>query len=107
MSLPGKLTFTQSQRWMPKETKALLQTPPAKRYPNRMRYCRFQHANGSQYGLIQNRNSEDFITELLPPWPENANAATGANAAFQPIAVSKAKLLAPTVPSKIICVGRN
>src|SRR5882724_5182751 len=72
-----------------------------------MRYCRFQHASGPQYGLIQNRDGEDFITELLPPWPENANATTAANTAFQPIAVSKAKLLAPVVPSKIICVGRN
>src|SRR6266446_4986333 len=70
-----------------------------------MRYCRFQSANGPQFGRVESRNGADTITALLQPWPESA--ALNVNAAFQPIAVSKAKLLAPAVPSKIICVGRN
>jgi 2-keto-4-pentenoate hydratase/2-oxohepta-3-ene-1,7-dioic acid hydratase in catechol pathway len=70
-----------------------------------MRYCRFQHASGPQYGRIENRNGEDFITELLPPWPEDPRARVGTD--FQPIALAVAKLIAPVAPSKIICVGRN
>src|SRR5882757_7768875 len=70
-----------------------------------MRYCRFQSASGPQFGRIESRNGADTITELLPPWSESH--AANANTAFQPIALSDARLLAPTVPSKIICVGRN
>jgi 2-keto-4-pentenoate hydratase/2-oxohepta-3-ene-1,7-dioic acid hydratase in catechol pathway len=70
-----------------------------------MRYCRFQTTNGPQFGKIESRNGEDTITALLSPWPESA--PSNANTAFQPIALASAKLLAPTIPSKIICVGRN
>jgi 2-keto-4-pentenoate hydratase/2-oxohepta-3-ene-1,7-dioic acid hydratase in catechol pathway len=70
-----------------------------------MRYCRFQNANGSQFGKIESRDGVDTITALLPPWPESN--PSNANTAFQPIPLATAKLLAPTVPSKIICVGRN
>ncbi|MCU1308994.1 MAG: Fumarylacetoacetate hydrolase family protein, partial [Candidatus Angelobacter sp.] len=70
-----------------------------------MRYCRFQTANGPQFGKIESRDGVDTITTLLPPWPESI--ASNTNTAFQPIALASAELLAPTIPSKIICVGRN
>jgi 2-keto-4-pentenoate hydratase/2-oxohepta-3-ene-1,7-dioic acid hydratase in catechol pathway len=72
-----------------------------------MRYCRFQTANGPQFGRVESRNGADTITELLPPWPENASSKADTNVTFQSIPLATAKLLAPTVPSKIICVGRN
>jgi 2-keto-4-pentenoate hydratase/2-oxohepta-3-ene-1,7-dioic acid hydratase in catechol pathway len=72
-----------------------------------MRYCRFQTANGPQFGRVESRNGADTITELLPPWPENAGSGASTNVVFQPVPLASAKLLAPTVPSKIICVGRN
>ncbi|MCU1283778.1 MAG: fumarylacetoacetate hydrolase family protein [Acidobacteriales bacterium] len=67
-----------------------------------MRYCRFQTPSGPQFGKVESRNGADTITSLL-----NADFSTAANSNFQPIALAEAKLLAPTTPSKIICVGRN
>ena len=48
-----------------------------------MRYCRFQTAQGPQFGKIESRVGVDTITAVLPPWPESAHSNT--NTAFQSV----------------------
>lgn len=71
-----------------------------------MRYCRFQSEDGIRYGEVAERDSELWIERVLAPWPEDpwAKPATGS---FRPVLLDKAKLLAPVLPSKIVCIGRN
>ena len=69
-----------------------------------MRYCRFQHASGAQFGRIESVNGVDTITGLLSFPGHNS---TLAETKLEPYPLSQAKLLAPVVPSKIVCVGRN
>jgi len=71
-----------------------------------MRYCRFQTELGPQYGEVVERAGALWIEGLLPPFEEDpwAKLATGA---FAPIPFLTAKLLAPMVPRKILCIGRN
>jgi 2-keto-4-pentenoate hydratase/2-oxohepta-3-ene-1,7-dioic acid hydratase in catechol pathway len=71
-----------------------------------MRYCRFQTKDGPQYGELERQNSRDVITRLLTPPPED-RSCTLSSEKFNSIAVEDVKLLAPVLPSKIICVGRN
>jgi 2-keto-4-pentenoate hydratase/2-oxohepta-3-ene-1,7-dioic acid hydratase in catechol pathway len=70
-----------------------------------MRYCRFQSSSGPQFGRIESRGGTDYITAILQHW--SGDSTLHLDPKFQPIPISEAKLLAPTVPSKIICVGRN
>ena len=70
-----------------------------------MRYCRFETPDGPQFGNIERRGDKDVITGLLPPWPESHIAPIAAN--FKPLPLKDARLLAPVIPSKIVCVGRN
>jgi 2-keto-4-pentenoate hydratase/2-oxohepta-3-ene-1,7-dioic acid hydratase in catechol pathway len=71
-----------------------------------MKYCRFQTAAGPQYGEVADRNGVLWIERLLPPFPEDpwAQPPTGTFAAAP---LSSFRLLAPAVPSKIVCIGRN
>jgi 2-keto-4-pentenoate hydratase/2-oxohepta-3-ene-1,7-dioic acid hydratase in catechol pathway len=71
-----------------------------------MRYCRFESESEVRYGEVADRNGELWIERVLAPWPEDPWARPG-NGAFRPIALHEAKLLAPVVPSKIVCIGRN
>src|SRR5215813_14210697 len=71
-----------------------------------MRYCRFQTADGLQYGDVGKQDGKDFITKLLPPPPEDKSCVLSSQQ-FKPVALDDVKLLAPAVPSKIVCVGRN
>ncbi|HTX40894.1 MAG TPA: fumarylacetoacetate hydrolase family protein [Acidobacteriaceae bacterium] len=71
-----------------------------------MRYCRFQKEGWTQYGKIAERDGELWIERVLPPWPEEPWARE-ASGIFTPTPLSRAKLLAPVVPSKIVCIGRN
>ena len=74
-----------------------------------MRYCRFQSESGARFGKVERGGggAEDMITALLPDFPETHGTAAAAGGKFVPIPLSKAKLLAPVIPSKIVCVGRN
>src|SRR5690349_16499117 len=73
-----------------------------------MRYCRYQHDLGSFYCLVETVNGEDIITRPIDlPVERRRNRETGEAPAFTPIAFAEAKLLAPVVPTKIVCVGRN
>jgi 2-keto-4-pentenoate hydratase/2-oxohepta-3-ene-1,7-dioic acid hydratase in catechol pathway len=83
-----------------------------------MKYCRFLLDNQPHYGTVEDRNSELWITDLIPA-PEDDLAyhlahSRGAvpsldiaSLAFEPMPLSAAELLPPVTPSKIVCVGRN
>ena len=71
-----------------------------------MRYCRFEQDGCTHYGEVGERNGELWIEQVLAPWPEDP-WARGASGAFAAMPLSGAKLLAPAVPSKIVCIGRN
>jgi 2-keto-4-pentenoate hydratase/2-oxohepta-3-ene-1,7-dioic acid hydratase in catechol pathway len=74
-----------------------------------MRYCRFETEFGPQYGEVRERAGNDWIEGLLPPPEEDpwAKLSTEAAAAFEAVPLGRATLLAPVVPSKIVCIGRN
>lgn len=71
-----------------------------------MRYCRFQTSTGPQYGEIGERGGELWIERLLPPFEEDpwTRLAMGG---FEAVPLEQAQLLAPVVPRKIVCIGRN
>ncbi|HEX3663197.1 MAG TPA: fumarylacetoacetate hydrolase family protein [Acidobacteriaceae bacterium] len=71
-----------------------------------MRYCRFQSSDAPQYGEVVERDGALWIERLLPAFEEDpwTRAAQGK---FQPLALDHAQLLAPVVPRKIVCIGRN
>jgi 2-keto-4-pentenoate hydratase/2-oxohepta-3-ene-1,7-dioic acid hydratase in catechol pathway len=71
-----------------------------------MRYCRFQSEDGTRYGEVVDRDGELWIERVLTPWPEDPWAKPGAET-FRRMPLDKARLLAPVVPSKIVCIGRN
>lgn len=70
-----------------------------------MKYCRFQTEAGTHYGEIVEREGEPWIIRVLPPFEEDPWAT--APASFQPLPVKAARLLAPIMPRKIVCIGRN
>ena len=69
-----------------------------------MKYCRFASQDGPRFGLIENVIGIQQITQTAPdgPMPDFSKSQ---NIGPQP--VSSARLLFPTAPSKIVCVGRN
>lgn len=71
-----------------------------------MKYCRFQTHSGPQYGEVIDRAGALWIERLLPPFPEDPWAKLDAGS-FERIPLAKVNLLAPVVPSKIVCIGRN
>jgi 2-keto-4-pentenoate hydratase/2-oxohepta-3-ene-1,7-dioic acid hydratase in catechol pathway len=71
-----------------------------------MKYCRFQSDSGPQYGEIADRNGTLWIERLLPPPVEDPWTKLS-DSAFTPMPLDQATLLAPVVPSKIVCIGRN
>jgi 2-keto-4-pentenoate hydratase/2-oxohepta-3-ene-1,7-dioic acid hydratase in catechol pathway len=71
-----------------------------------MKYCRFQTDAGPQYGEVVNRDGAQWIDRLIPP-PSEDLSITPATPAFEPIPLAGVTLLAPVVPPKIVCIGRN
>lgn len=71
-----------------------------------MRYCRFQTDAGPQYGDVVERAGELWIERLLPPFEEDPWTRFS-DMKFEPVPFASVKLLAPVVPSKIVCIGRN
>ncbi|HYX52809.1 MAG TPA: fumarylacetoacetate hydrolase family protein [Candidatus Limnocylindrales bacterium] len=69
-----------------------------------MKYCRFARREGAGFGIIEQVNGVDHITHVAPG--ERIPDILAAQKTT-PIPLSSARLLAPAVPSKIICVGRN
>ena len=71
-----------------------------------MKYCRFVSEAGPQYGEVVERDGALWIERLLPRFEEDpwTKSATGA---FTPVRLDAARVLAPVVPRKIVCIGRN
>lgn len=73
-----------------------------------MKYCRFELDGQARYGLIETIVGNDHITRVLSSSPESAESLEDVpSKRINPIPFSEAKVLAPTLPSKIVCVGRN
>jgi 2-keto-4-pentenoate hydratase/2-oxohepta-3-ene-1,7-dioic acid hydratase in catechol pathway len=74
-----------------------------------MKYCRFQTDAGPQYGEVVDRAGTLWIERLLPPFEEDpwTRLSREESEAFVPVPFGTVKLLAPVVPSKIVCIGRN
>jgi 2-keto-4-pentenoate hydratase/2-oxohepta-3-ene-1,7-dioic acid hydratase in catechol pathway len=73
-----------------------------------MKYCRFELNNEHHYGLIEPVAGREMITRavLMPPGSD-ASMDELPTRKIEHIAVTEAKLLPPTLPSKIVAVGRN
>jgi 2-keto-4-pentenoate hydratase/2-oxohepta-3-ene-1,7-dioic acid hydratase in catechol pathway len=78
-----------------------------------MKYCRFAGERGPQFGQVEERDGELWVTgPMASPWSplvdDGDNDGNGdAENKFQPKRLSEVQLLVPVTPSKIICVGRN
>ena len=70
-----------------------------------MRFCRFEHGNAAGYGLIEKVAGAEMITRTLSRLPSNDTDFEGAMKSELPLA--GLRVLAPTQPSKIVCIGRN
>ena len=62
-----------------------------------MKYCRFHHDNDSHWGILE---GEAVHALASAPWP-------GEERTGETFSLSEVRLLAPTAPTKIVCVGRN
>jgi 2-keto-4-pentenoate hydratase/2-oxohepta-3-ene-1,7-dioic acid hydratase in catechol pathway len=71
-----------------------------------MKYCRFQTSAGPQYGEVVDRAGTLWIERLLPPFEEDPWTKMSGEA-FKPVPLSTVRILAPVVPRKIVCIGRN
>jgi 2-keto-4-pentenoate hydratase/2-oxohepta-3-ene-1,7-dioic acid hydratase in catechol pathway len=73
-----------------------------------MKYCRFERNNEHHYGLVESVAGREMITRavLLAPGSD-VRMDEAPTRKMEHLAVAEAKLLAPTLPSKIVCVGRN
>jgi 2-keto-4-pentenoate hydratase/2-oxohepta-3-ene-1,7-dioic acid hydratase in catechol pathway len=71
-----------------------------------MKYCRFQTDAGPQYGEVVERAGTLWVERLLPPFEEDPWTKLSSGG-FVPMPFETVKLLAPVVPSKIVCIGRN
>ena len=71
-----------------------------------MRFCRFQSAEGAQYGRIEAVAGRDCITAAIPS-PLVTGGDHTAHLLPRPLPLDYAQLLIPVEPSKIVCVGRN
>ncbi len=75
-----------------------------------MKYCRLLIQNEPQFALVETEGSSgrELITRVFKSDPgarlPDEDAATRR---IDPIPLDKAKLLAPVLPTKIVCVGRN
>jgi len=73
-----------------------------------MKYCRFQSSNGTHFGLIESVAGHDSITRWIVTPPETVGDLEDLHTRpMQAVPLAEATLLAPVVPSKIVCVGRN
>ena len=70
-----------------------------------MKICRFQEAGNARYGLIEEVAGISTITRTWDRLPARTEDFQSAQATSVPL--NAARLLAPTQPSKIVCVGRN
>jgi 2-keto-4-pentenoate hydratase/2-oxohepta-3-ene-1,7-dioic acid hydratase in catechol pathway len=73
-----------------------------------MKYCRFVQDKQHHYGLVESVAGHDTITRLLIAQPGFTGKLDELpTRKIEHLRLSDAHLVAPTLPSKIICVGRN
>jgi 2-keto-4-pentenoate hydratase/2-oxohepta-3-ene-1,7-dioic acid hydratase in catechol pathway len=70
-----------------------------------MKFCRFEQSGKVGYGLIEDVAGVATITRRLKRFPSAFADFNSGEAAT--VALASVRLLAPTQPSKIVCVGRN
>ena len=71
-----------------------------------MKYCRFEYEGSPAFGWIETVAGREEITGISPCLPEDGLPHSGIKK-IPHVSVDAARLLAPVVPSKIVCVGRN
>ncbi|MEO6965478.1 MAG: fumarylacetoacetate hydrolase family protein, partial [Acidobacteriaceae bacterium] len=71
-----------------------------------VQYCRFQTEDGPQYGELGERQGELWMVRVIAPPPEDWTVVRLMKE-FSARPVSALTLLAPVMPSKIVCIGRN
>src|SRR5512142_1996873 len=74
-----------------------------------MKYCRFLLNNAPRFGLVETEGSSgrELITRVFADDGLRIPDQDAASKRIDPIRLADAKLLAPVLPSKIVCVGRN
>jgi 2-keto-4-pentenoate hydratase/2-oxohepta-3-ene-1,7-dioic acid hydratase in catechol pathway len=70
-----------------------------------MRFCRFEQGGATGFGLVENLGGTEMITRTVSVLPRSFGDFEGATSAALPLA--DVRILAPTQPSKIVCIGRN
>ena len=70
-----------------------------------MRFCRFEHENAVLYGLIETTANQDVIRRTVDRLPNDESDFERTAPVDLPLA--SVRVLAPTTPSKIVCIGRN
>ena len=70
-----------------------------------MRFCRFQHDGATWYGLVEDVGAVETITKRLATFPPSFADFACADKADLPL--TAVRILAPSQPSKIVCIGRN
>jgi 2-keto-4-pentenoate hydratase/2-oxohepta-3-ene-1,7-dioic acid hydratase in catechol pathway len=72
-----------------------------------MRYCKFlSPEHGPLYAFVEQRGDTLWAVRPMQA-PEEDRVARSMPSAFQPAPLKDLRLLAPVVPSKIVCIGRN
>lgn len=66
-----------------------------------MKICRFKYKDKTFQGIVENNSVYPFKE------PNSFFDLTGAECLPESISIENIKLLPPTIPSKIVCVGRN
>ena len=74
-----------------------------------MKYCRFDLNGIAHYGLVESVAGNDEITRLLLQSPHKSDGDVEGlpSRRTERIPLTRASLLPPVEPSKIVCVGRN
>jgi 2-keto-4-pentenoate hydratase/2-oxohepta-3-ene-1,7-dioic acid hydratase in catechol pathway len=70
-----------------------------------MKFCRFESQGNASYGLVEEAAGASTITRTLHHFPNKAIDFEHGDETNIPL--DAVRLLAPTQPSKIVCVGRN
>ena len=73
-----------------------------------MKYCRFELNNEHHYGLIESVGGREMITRvvLMPPGSDERMDELPTRK-IEHVPLNESKLLAPSLPSKIVCLGKN
>jgi 2-keto-4-pentenoate hydratase/2-oxohepta-3-ene-1,7-dioic acid hydratase in catechol pathway len=72
-----------------------------------MKYCRFEYQGSPQFGWVETIGGQEQITRIFQFPADVAALESGLKKIPTSVPVAEAVLLAPVMPSKIVCVGRN